>query len=70
MFKPGDKFYFKHDTAREAFTVKGVSADGEMIESDELGGWSWADGAIKIEPLGQLELLPEPPDEDMEFLSM
>lgn len=45
---PGDKFYFKHDTKQELFTVKAVSADGEMIESDEIGGWSWADGAISV----------------------
>jgi hypothetical protein len=49
MFKPGDKFYFKHDTKQEPFTVKAVSADGEMIESEELGGWSWADGAILLD---------------------
>jgi hypothetical protein len=66
MFKPGDIFHFKCDTTRAPLTVKGVSPDGLMIESEEYGGWSWADGAILLETAPEPDFL----DQQLKFLDL
>ena len=47
MFKPGDKVHFLSDEKKEVLTVKTVSPDGLIFETEEFQpGYSWVDSAV------------------------
>lgn len=63
MLHIGGKFHFKYDEKKMPLTVKGISPDGLMLESEEYGGWSWIETAVEIKTVATI-------DDQLNFLGM